>query len=94
MITPLLIRLKIPRTEIKKSRKENPQKLTQLSSRSHPRQYKSTCIATFCLTFYGSWNFTFLGRNGIARLSGMTEIYFLSMILFSYYYNTIVYDKE
>ena len=42
---------------------------------------KSTCIATFCLTFYGSWNFRFLGRNGIARLSGMTANYF-SMILF------------
>ena len=82
-----------------KSRKETPQKLTQLSSRSHPRHLvgkgtaqkdtiiditsdsQSTCIATFCLTFYGSWNFRFLGRNGIARLSGMTAIYF-SMILF------------
>ena len=78
-----------------KSRKENPQKLTQLSSRSHPRHLvgkrtaqkdtiidiTSDSIATFCLTFYGSWNFRFLGRNGIARLSGMTAIYF-SMILF------------
>ena len=58
MITPLLLRLKIPRIEI-----------------------KSTCIATFCLIFYESWNFRFLDRNGIARLSGMTAIYF-SMILF------------
>ena len=58
VITPLHIRLKIPRTEI-----------------------KSTCIATFCLIFYESWNFRFLGRNGIARLSGMTAIYF-SIILF------------
>ena len=58
VITPLLLRLKIPCTEI-----------------------KSTCIATFCLIFYESWNFRILGRNGIARLSGMTAIYF-NMILF------------
>ena len=55
---------------------------------------KSNSIATFWLTFYGSLNFRFPGRNGFALLPGMTTIYF-KMILFSLYYNnTTVYDKE
>ena len=58
MITPLHIRLKIPRTEI-----------------------SPLALLLFVLTFYESLNSRFPGRNGIARLSGMTATYF-SMILF------------
>ena len=42
----------------------------------------SNSIAKKWLTFYGSLNFRFPGWNGIARLSGMTIIYF-STVLFS-----------
>ena len=54
---------------------------TSYTSKDTAHRDKSTCIATFCLTFYESLNFRFPGRNGIARLSGMTATYF-SMILF------------
>ena len=45
------------------------------------KEISPLALLLFVLTFYGSWNFRFLGRNGIARLSGMTANYF-SMILF------------
>ena len=54
----------------------------------------SNSVAKRWLTFYGSLNFRFPGWNGIARLSGMTIIYFSTVLFSSYYYNTIAYDKE
>ena len=67
---------------------------TSFTSKDTAHRDMSNSIAKKWLTFYGSLNFRFPGWNGIARLSGITIIYFSAVLFSEYYYNTIAYDKE